>query len=83
MIKVSSFLSNENCFAGHGLSTTGLQYGPLEGIVTQLDRYILVHFLGRILFAAIWPNYVHLLPKECNHKLFLYVSTTCICKHNV
>jgi len=26
MIKVLSFLSNENCFAGHGLSTTGLQY---------------------------------------------------------
>jgi len=24
MIKVSSFLSNENCFAGHGLSTTAL-----------------------------------------------------------
>jgi len=24
MIKVLSFLSNENCFAGHGLSTTGL-----------------------------------------------------------
>jgi len=25
MIKVLSFLSNENCFAGHGLSTTALQ----------------------------------------------------------
>jgi len=24
MIKVLSFLSNENCFAGHGLSTTPL-----------------------------------------------------------
>jgi len=24
MIKVLSFLSNENCFAGHGLSTTAL-----------------------------------------------------------
>jgi len=25
MIKVLSFLSNENCFASHGLSTTGLR----------------------------------------------------------
>jgi len=24
MIKVLSFLSDENCFAGHGLSTTGI-----------------------------------------------------------
>jgi len=27
MIKVLIFLSNENCFVGHGLSTTALQYG--------------------------------------------------------
>jgi len=26
MIKVLSLLSNENCFAGHGLSTTALDH---------------------------------------------------------
>jgi len=28
MIKLLSFLSNENCFAGHGLSTTDLSHEP-------------------------------------------------------
>ena len=36
MIKVLSFLSNENCFAGHGLSTTAVD-AELAGHAHTLD----------------------------------------------
>jgi len=32
MIKVLSFLSNENCFAGHSLSTTVLEHKCSAGV---------------------------------------------------
>jgi len=62
MIKVLSFLSNENCFAGHGLSTTAVEDNThiLRVILQSSDIYYLTRRM-KIRLAVDFSNEV------CNH----------------
>jgi len=40
MIKVLSFLSSENCFAGHGLSTTALNPQLTRTSLTGFNNHV-------------------------------------------